>query len=557
MGVSRKNIFLKEKKMKRIVLISAALVIAGALVLSGCGGNKTSSQTQSGPEAGAPLGQVPILKEKLTYTMAAIIYPNWGDPNNGEFYREWEKETNIHINWLVIQGSEAADKYSIMMSSGDYPDAFFGGFGGGTANILRYGVQQGVYIPITKLIPENMPHFLERAPKIDPQVISKQTAPNGEIYSLPGLYLNDSSIPNAAFINKTWLDKLGLKVPTTTEEFAAVLRAFKTRDPNGNGAADEIPLSFKFTDWGAYDHTSYFGAFGYPLADDLTVVDRGTVVFQGAAPSFRAGAEYFSRLYSEGLIDREAFTMTEAQIVAKQNADPMVLGVFDSWGNYSKNHFDDYVLLMPLKGPNGDQNWLLAGDGDVGYSRDQFIITSKAKNPEILLRWADQYYRDFPTGFTAMMGIGPDPNKFWNYDASGNVRKNDTYPPEYERGMQQLAFPPVALEPALWAAAVATSGVNKDKIDYTELYSPYVQKYSSGEWENFPAVVFLTEEENEELSVLQTEINSYAKNQLARWISGDGNVAAEWDSYLRELDAIGLEKYLQLKQTIYNRFKGK
>jgi putative aldouronate transport system substrate-binding protein len=540
--------------MKKIVLNSAALVIAGALVLAGCGGKAASSQTASGPEAGAPIGQVPIVKEKVSYTMAAVIYPNWGDPSKGEFYEQWEKETNIHINWIAVQGSEASDKYAVMMSSGDYPDAFFGGYGGGTANIIRYGVQQGVYIPITKLISENMPHFTREALKRDPQTLNKQTALNGEIYSLPGIYWDDSSVPNAAFINKTWLDKLGLNMPATTEEFASVLRAFKTRDPNGNGQADEIPLSFKFDDWGAYDHTSYFGAFGYPLAVNFLVVDKGTVVFQGASPGFKAGAEYFARLYAEGLIDREVFTMTEPQIVAKQNADPMILGAFNSWANYSKDHYDDYALLLPLKGPNGDQNWHYRAGG---YSRDQFVITNKAKNPEILLRWADQFYRDFPTAFTAMMGLGPDPNKYWNYDASGKIVKNETYPPEYERGVQQLAFPPTVIDPDLFGYAMGASGVSKDKIGYTALYTPYIQKYASGEWESFPDPVFLSEEESEELSVLETEINNYTKNQLARWISGDGNAAAEWDAYLRELNSMGLPRYLELRQTIYDRFKGK
>ena len=54
---------------------------------------------------------------------------------------------------------------------------------------------------------------------------------------------------------RTRLDHLGLDMPTTTDEFVEVLRAFKDNDANGNGNPnDEIPLAFKFTDWGAYDH---------------------------------------------------------------------------------------------------------------------------------------------------------------------------------------------------------------------------------------------------------------------------------------------------------------
>ena len=46
---------------------------------------------------------------------------------------------------------------------------------------------------------------------------------------------------HGAMIRQDWLDKLGLKMPVTQEEFVDVLRAFKTQDPNGNGQADEIP----------------------------------------------------------------------------------------------------------------------------------------------------------------------------------------------------------------------------------------------------------------------------------------------------------------------------
>ena len=49
-------------------------------------------------------------------------------------------------------------------------------------------------------------------------------------------------------INKAWLDKLGLQVPTTWDELENVLKAFKTQDPNGNGQADEIPMNIKKLD---------------------------------------------------------------------------------------------------------------------------------------------------------------------------------------------------------------------------------------------------------------------------------------------------------------------
>jgi len=154
--------------------------------------------------------------------------------------------------------------------------------------------------------------------------------------------------------------------------------------------------------------------------------------------------------------------------------------------------------------------------------------------------------------------VGPDRNKYWYYDANGKMVLNSPVPEKYERGMQQIGFPPIVVETDKFFDVITSApGVQKDKVDYIRQYTPYIAKYDSGDWENFPPYAAVTNAETEELSTLQTDLLTYTKNQLARWISGDGDVNAEWDAYLKELDVIGLKRYLEIKQTIYNRYKGK
>ena len=63
--------------------------------------------------------------------------------------------------------------------------------------------------------------------------------------------------PGPFVINKTWLDQLGLEVPTTVDEFTECLKAFRDAgDLNGNGIADEVPLATRFGSddtFGSYD----------------------------------------------------------------------------------------------------------------------------------------------------------------------------------------------------------------------------------------------------------------------------------------------------------------
>ena len=58
------------------------------------------------------------------------------------------------------------------------------------------------------------------------------------------------------WINTTGLNTLGLAMPETTDDLEAVLLAFKEQDPNGNGLADEIPLTGATGTWSAdvYDY---------------------------------------------------------------------------------------------------------------------------------------------------------------------------------------------------------------------------------------------------------------------------------------------------------------
>lgn len=97
---------------------------------------------------------------------------------------------------------------------------------------------------------------------------SSITAPDGNIYALPQInecYHCDNALK--LWINKAWLDKLGLQLPTTTEEFYQVMKAFKEQDPNGNGKNDELPLTGSDEMWAGNVSAFLMNAF---IVDDYT-----------------------------------------------------------------------------------------------------------------------------------------------------------------------------------------------------------------------------------------------------------------------------------------------
>lgn len=57
-----------------------------------------------------------------------------------------------------------------------------------------------------------------------------------------------------------------------------------------------------------------------------------------------------------------------------------------------------------------------------------------------------------------------------------------------------------------------------------------------------------------ELTEIQTTLADYVREMIARFVTGDADIDsdAEWNAYLRELDAIGIDRYLEIMQATYN-----
>ena len=101
---------------------------------------------------------------------------------------------------------------------------------------------------------------------------------DGHIYSLPELlpqlhYIGSAN--DTFWINKAWMDTLGLEEPKSFDELYEVLKAFKEGDPNGNGEADEIPLSISDN---KYNSLLSYADFAYD-ADTRTAVIDGVLTY--------------------------------------------------------------------------------------------------------------------------------------------------------------------------------------------------------------------------------------------------------------------------------------
>jgi putative aldouronate transport system substrate-binding protein len=62
-----------------------------------------------------------------------------------------------------------------------------------------------------------------------------------------------------------------------------------------------------------------------------------------------------------------------------------------------------------------------------------------------------------------------------------------------------------------------------------------------------------TGEENDEISEIKSTLSTYVSESIARFITGDLSIENDWEAYLNELDALGLERFLEVCQAAYDR----
>jgi putative aldouronate transport system substrate-binding protein len=490
----------------------------------------------------------PIVNEPITLNAVVLKHPLNGDFYEMKGYQDLVELTNISLNMDVVAGSGWQEKKNLMLAANDLPDFFTGGNIISQSDQVRYG-PQGLFLPLEDMI-DSYGSNIQRVFEMRPLYKKGVTAPDGHIYSVPWAHeLTFRENPENFFINNTWLDQLGIPVPTTTEELYRALKAFKDNDMNGNGdSTDEIPMSF-VGDYSDHGIRSLFGSWGVIDRSNHMMLRGNKVIFTPTEKGYKEGVIYFNKLYNEGLLDPEGFTQNTAEFRAKGKSEDALYGVFLGWldanevGTQRAN--EDYLAIAPLKGPSGDKPLWLRDDNFL--DRGHFVITNSNPYPEATLRWADACLDDERSLTLARGEFGINLQK----NADGSIEFMPT--PE---GMSygEFRFKNAPGDPFPWVLmshwydkiTLVAAQDKKLKVHYP-IYKPYLEERA------YPTMYFLPEQE-EQLATLTTDINSYVEKKRAEWITGSADINAEWDNYLNQLNKMGLKDLIKINQDAYDTY---
>jgi len=536
-----------KRRIRRFSLI--ALIPLFLMTMSAI---ETFAQTTPEGKKGVNATGYPIVNEPITITIVAQhdIAKGQKKYSEMELFKKLEKKTNIKINWIEIPGSAWAEKKNLMFASGDLPDAFWGN-GIDDTDIIA---NMDNLVPLNDLIEKYGPN-IKKVFATRPETKSVVTAYNDNIYSL--FQVRETYFPatrTVIGINKRWLDKLGLQVPKTTDELLAALRKFKAGDANGNGKPDEIPLTFMyamgsgsvrnpsdlFPPFGVYDNTSN-NILTYHL-----MTRNKQVVFTPMDEGYKEAMKWLAKLYSEGLLDKEAYTNTSNTYYAKTRSADDKVGVVIDWTINSAVGSDrekDFVQLPPLTGPKGDKGWTIVSGSQI--ARNKFVITKKNKNLEATMRWVDEFYSPITSLETFCGPIG----EMYKLDSKGIMVPNEA---PKDMNFESWKWGNTPADSAPFAALKEYESMILPTASQIERYKaelvvqPYLQK------DPYPNV-FFSGSDIEVLKEIMPEINSYVQIMQASFVT-EGNVDSRWDGYVQKLKDMRLDEAMAIFSKAYKKY---
>lgn len=541
-------------KKRFVALLLSAATLAG---ITACGQNQTTPTDVGGEketftdESGVEmidentyLTGDKVVKEQITLNVAVSSGATTGDLNTLTWVKQLEEDTNIDLDINHMNTGDTKEQVALMFNTQDYPDIFFGG---PTDQQIAECIEAGVIYPLDDLIEKYAPNWKKYLDD-NPYVRKLITASDGHIYSLP--CVRDEVVQNGIrdqwLINKTWLDELGLPIPSTDKEFVETMQAFKDNAGKGSIPEGVIPYYFRYN-YFIGSQLDFYAAYGVivPGDQDTTYIsvneDGKTVEYNFTDEAIKAPVKTLHEMYQKGLIPGAVFTDDWNEYLNKTRTTPAYIGSFHSFHNPDP---DTYVAMPPLEVEGVDNGYIRSQLNQ--YQRNYFTIFKNNPYPEASIRLAD-VIADPDRSITGFYGT------FGEY-----MEKNEdgTYlqlPQEADSQMKENC--PGNCIPLLITAEmgdkITYDGALKVRQDAVEMYKPYILPT-----ERLYPRLTVPQEQQAEFYELQNFINDLTSQQFAIWIT-EGGIDEGWDTYLNNLEQANLSRYLELAQTFYDDFNSK
>ncbi len=394
-------------KTKLRSMVSILLVLMMVLSLAACGSDdettdnggtsttedkKDDSSSTSSDDKEEASNEIEK-PEKITIMVDGTLVTK--ENGRDAFEARWEELTGIDLEIIQPDHDAYTDVLGQTFAGGDWPDvillnsAYYAGY-----------AAEGVLWDMTDAW-ENSE--LKASGRLKDEALVEGLKMDGSLYGIAPSRGNGC----ITYVKEAWLENVGMEAPTNWTEFEAMLEAFSTQDPDGNGVdGDTYALSSAGLIGNEIPFINYLPNFYQDAFPSFYLNESGEWVDGFTEDAMVGALERLRDAYQAGYIDKEALTNGTKDCRTKFYEDKF--GVFTYWaGTWASN------LKNNLEA-NGLDGRLVALEPieEVGkYLERQapaWAITAKAENPEAIFKY-----------FFETMLDGGEMQELWTYGVEG------------------------------------------------------------------------------------------------------------------------------------------
>lgn len=510
----------------------------------------TAATTAATTEATKPAPLTNAERYPIDFDGTLTVVTGKADVEKADNWVRWEKWTGIDVEWITTAQEQTP---MLFLDEKQMPDMFFFASGLTTLMINEYG-QGGLLVNYMDYL-DKMPNLAARYAE-DPMLFDAVKDANGDVYTLPYICDTLTMCSNLFYVRTDMTKEAGIEeLPTTIEGFLEMCQKLKDyyKDVPGyepmvcNGVA-----SIMYN--GAYSNF-FFPAFGDLMRADITTNADWTKIEVGfATEQYKNYISFMHTLYENGYMDDECFVSESNTNKARLIDKTTTMNPFATYlthENFESGEMD-FQVMPPMSSQYQSQTrWALPNN----YMQGTFMISSTCSDLNAALAFMDGLFsvREDPMNEEGTVwGIS-----IWLGEMGVNYALDEA------TGTYEIIVPEGFDSASAW---ISTAGNGSGAY----LKWPYIENAGTGTMIKalgtrdilkphgvkvfYTSLLTLTQEEQDIYNDVWTDINNKVTEMNAAFITGQADIEAEWDNYIKELYNMGLQDVIDVYQAALDRY---
>lgn len=540
-------------------LLSIVLATAMALSVCACGNDATNAngtseskvqeatETQSAvtTEPEEAKSKYPLVEEPITVKGLVAITNPGGDDRLA--FQKAAELTGISIEWEVVDPESIAT----VLASGDWPDLLF--INPSANQILDYGVIGGKFVDYLKYV-DLMPNMAQAM--VDYPAMKLAIQENGAMYRLPFCSMAATSAVARPHVNTDVMDKAGVKMPATVDEFEQALKDLQAY--YGPESVFIPKLNNYSNNWALM----LFAAFGEGVDMLLNLDKDGEVVFAHTTDQMKHYYEFMNKLYDQGLIHKEVATLDSATKKALE-LEGKIAFLDTAATSITANEKGEFPVscVAPLTSQY-DSTQVVKGNMGTAFTHSIFI-NSASEYIEELCQYLDIFYATEEVA----EGTGLFGQSMQHGIEGENFKLNDD-------GLSYSFIVPEGYESGLAYQSQAIQWFNFGRADYLGMriedapsnsqarqkaYVEYVLPYQQSSADVFPGWgnIPFNEEQQTVIDTYWEAMVTYWQKMQVEFITGVADIETGWDEYVATLEKMGLNEVMKAINEAWDDYQAK